>query len=145
MRPVSWVATILIGVACAAPPITTAPPSGPDAACAMQGLAVARTLDPDARLSATLASTVADVASWQSTGYGTGARVEGPPPVAGRPLERVAVCYFDGRFDIGGHPANAPYVVWDQLLVFVDAAGKANFVTAGRRDAAPLGTPPHGP
>ena len=89
---------VLTAIACSGPSFPSAAP------CSHAGLRMAQSEDRNARLAAAFVSDEADVASWQATGYGTGAvRIE-PPPTSGPPLARVDICWYDGAFSIGGHP-----------------------------------------
>lgn len=137
--------------ACSAAPPVALPSPSPANACQTAGLKEARSLDPSARLAAAFESDVADVASWESQGYGTGfIRLDtSPSSYPGPPLDRVDVCYYDGAFRVGGHPfvpaGGASSPPFDQLLVTVNSAGHASLRTAGFRQTTPLASPPHGP
>jgi hypothetical protein len=122
------------------------------APCAQAGLRTAQSEDPNAMLAAAFVSSAADVASWESTGYGnvTSVRiVTSPSADPGRPLDRVDVCWYEGAFYIGGHPkvpVGGTVRPWDRLLVLVNADdGVARIATAGFRETTPLASPPHGP
>lgn len=131
--------------ACATVTPTSAAP------CENAGLRTTQGEDRHARLVAAFVSNVADVASWQSTGYGQGTlRVRTVPASGSRaPLERVDVCWYEGSFDVGGHPflpaGAATSRPWDLLLVLVDADGSARIATAGYRETTPPASPAHGP
>ena len=131
--------------ACSAPYFKSAAP------CENAGLRTAQQFDSNARLAAAFVSDVADVASWQSNGYGSEAlrsRTVGTPPASAAPLDRVDVCWYEGAFNLGGHPAasvGATVRPWDQLLVLVDTNGVAQIATAGFRESTPLASPAHGP
>ena len=109
---------------------------------------MAQAVDGDARLAAAFVSNVADVASWESNGYGNGALRVRTSSSSGAPLDRVDVCYYEGAFNLGGHPfatAGATIRPWDLLLVTVSADGVARIATAGYRETMPLASPAHGP
>ena len=132
----------LIVVACSSPPptIKSAVP------CEQAGFRLARSLDPNARLAAAYVASVADVASWESRAYGNGSMRVVSSSSSGAPLDRVDVCYYDGAFNLGGHPAGLAGPPYERLLVTVTAIdGVAHVATAGFRDTMPLASPPHGP
>ena len=133
---------LLTAVACSGPALKSAAP------CSNAGLRLAQSQDGGARLAAAFVASAADVASWASTGYGSGAlRIE-PPPTSGPPLARVDVCWYEGAFYIGGHPfapAGGTIRPWDRLLVLIDTDGVARIVSAGFRETTPLASPAHGP
>ena len=133
------------------PSYTVIPSATGGASCQTIGLREAQRADPNARLAAAFVSNVADVASWESHGYGGGfIRLEtSPSSYPGAPLDRVDVCYYDGAFRIGSRP-NVPAggtssPPFDLLLVTVNQAGQASLRTAGFRQTMPLASPPHGP
>jgi hypothetical protein len=138
------IALVALGVsACSVPPLVI-PSAVP---CEQAGLRTARALDPNARLAAAFVASVADVASWESHGYGNGMtiRVVNPESSAA-PLDRVDVCYYEGAFNIGGHPEGFAGPPYDRLLVTVTATdGVAHIATAGFHEMLPLASPPHGP
>jgi hypothetical protein len=130
--------------ACAPSPITV-PPASAGSPGQTAGLTVARALDSDARLTAAFVANVADVASWQAHGYGLGTITITTSSSAKAPLDRVDVCYFDGAFNVGGHPNASTARAYERLLVLVSADGDAGIATAGFGDTMPLASPPHGP
>ena len=141
------IALVALGVsACSVPPVVI-PSAAP---CEQAGLRTARALDPNARLAAAFVASVADVASWESHGYGNGMtiRVVNPESSAA-PLDRVDVCYYEGAFSVGGHPVvpagGTFFPPYDLLLVTVNADGIAKIATAGYRGTMPLASPAHGP
>jgi hypothetical protein len=140
------VAIVLVALSVTA---CSAPYVAPTAPCESAGLRAAQREDPNARLAASFMSDVADVASWQSNGYGNGAlRVGGTPPSSAAPLDRVDVCWYEGAFYLGGHPkasVGATIRPWDRLLVVVDRDGVAQIVSAGFRETTPFASPAHGP
>ena len=118
------------------------------APCENAGLRMAQTEDRNARLAAAFVSNVADVASWESHGYGNGALRVRTSPASGAPLDRMDVCWYAGAFSIGGHPfatAGGTIRPWDLLLVTVNADGVARVASAGFRETTPLASPAHGP
>jgi hypothetical protein len=122
------------------------------APCAQAGLRTAQSEDPNAMLVAAFVASAADVASWESTGYGNATSVRiamSPSRDPGRPLDRVDVCWYEGAFYIGGHPVvpvGGTIRPWDRLLVLVNADdGVARIATAGFRETTPLASPPRGP
>jgi hypothetical protein len=133
---------VLAAVACSGASLQSAAP------CNNAGLRLAQSQDAGALLAAAFVASAADVASWESKGYGNGVlRIE-PPPTSGPPLARVDVCWYDGAFNIGGHPfapAGGTIRPWDRLLVLIDTDGVARIVSAGFRETTPLASPPHGP
>jgi hypothetical protein len=146
MRPTRSAAILVAFVlaACSSSPITSKAASP----CDEVGLGMAQTVDRNAHLVAAFASNVADVASWESTGYGNGALRVRTSLASGVPLDRVDVCYYEGAFNIGGHPmatAGATVRPWDLLLVLVDRYGVARVASAGYRETMPLASPVHGP
>src|SRR5438876_816407 len=125
------------------PSNTLVPPATDGAPCQTVGLREAQSLDPKARLAAAFVSNVADVASWESHGYGSGSiRLEtSPSSYPGAPLDRVDVCYYDGAFKIGSRPfvpaGGTASPSFDLLLVTVNLAGQASVRTAGFRRTTP--------
>jgi len=119
------------------------------APCEQAGLGMARSLDPNARLAAAFVASVADVASWATHGYGTGGTMVTNVTSSAAPLDPVDVCYYDGVFNIGGHPqaaAGATTRPYDRLLVTVSAIeGVPQIATAGFHELMPLDSPPRGP
>ena|SRR6266567_3539022 len=139
---------IAIGMLGCSPSYTVVPSATVGAPCQTIGLREAQRADPNARLAAAFVSTVADVASWEGHGYGTGNLRIANPTITGAPLTRVDVCYYEGAFTIGSHPiatAGATFRPYDVLLVTVDAGGSARIATAGSRESMPLASPAHGP
>jgi hypothetical protein len=134
----------LMVTACSPAPVTFTSTSP----CENAGLRVAQSDDPHARLAVAFVSNVADVASWESHAYGNGS-IRIFPPTSAAPLDRVDVCYYEGAFNIGGHPNVPPggsfFPPYDILLVTVNADGVAKIATAGYRGTMPLASPPHGP
>jgi hypothetical protein len=132
----------LIVIACSPPPATIKSA----APCEQAGFRLARLLDPNAHLVAAFVASVADVVSWESAAYGTGSMRIVSSSSTGAPLDRVDVCYYDGAFNIGGHPAGFTGPPYDRLLVTVTAGdGVAHVATAGFSKTMPLASPPHGP
>ena len=131
--------------ACSALPVVI-PSAAP---CEQAGLRAAQALDANARPAAAFVASVADVASWASHGYGTGVTQVTNVRSSAAPLDRIDVCYYDGVFNIGGHPyaaAGATTRPFDRLLVTVSATdGLARVVSAGFHELLPLASPPHGP
>jgi hypothetical protein len=138
------VGALLTSIVFACSPL--APTINSAAPCEQAGFRLARSLDLNARLVAAYVASVADVASWESTAYGTGSMRIVSSSSSGAPLDRVDVCYYDGAFNIGGHPAGFTGPPYDRLLVTVTAGdGVAHVATAGFRETMPLASPPHGP
>ena len=146
----AWALMAIMMLGCS-PSNTLVPPATDGAPCQTVGLREAQSLDPKARLAAAFVSNVADVASWESHGYGSGfIRLEtSPSSYPGAPLDRVDVCYYDGAFKIGSRPfvpaGGTASPSFDLLLVTVNLAGQASVRTAGFRQTTPLASPPHGP
>jgi hypothetical protein len=142
------VAFALIAVTILACSPTTLKSAAP---CQNAGLRMAQREDPKARLAAAFVASAADVASWESKGYGSAtiiSIVTSPSSHPGAPLDRVDVCWYDGAFLIGGHPfatAGGTIRPWDRLLVLVDTNGVARIAIAGFQETTPLASPPHGP
>jgi hypothetical protein len=147
-------AALLIALAinaCARAPVPVASGSA-DAPCATAGLKLVQGLDPGVRLAAAFISNRADIASWESTGYGSGSLrvvISSSPSSSASPLARVDACYYEGAFNIGGHPlipvGGPTFRPYDILLVLVSADGGASIARTGFRDTMPLASPPHGP
>jgi hypothetical protein len=143
-RLLAGIVTLTAG-ACSLPPTTI--PSG--APCQYAGLREAQALDRGATLAAAFVASRADVASWAPHGYASGSIRLVTSSSSGAPLDRVDVCYYDGAFNVGGHPiaqAGPTTRPYDRLLVTVDAMdGVARVATAGFHETMPLASPPHGP
>ena len=137
--------TFTLSLAACSPPPITLPPASVGSPCQAAGLKVAQSLDGDARLAAAFVANAADTASWQAHGYGLGTLTITTSSSQHAPLDRVDVCYFDGAFNLGGHPNTATTRAYERLLVVVMADGDAKIATAGFRDTMPLARPPHGP
>ena len=137
--------TFTLSLAACSPSPITLPPASVGSPCQAAGLKVARALDGDARLTAAFVANAADIASWQAHGYGLGTLTITTNSSAKAPLDRVDVCYFDGAFNLGGHPNGSTAPAYERLLVVVMADGDAKVATAGFRDTMPLASPPHGP
>src|SRR5258708_40274322 len=108
-------APMAMGRVCCSPSTAVVAPARGGEPCQTLGLGEAQRVDPNARLAAGFVSNVADVASWESHGYGTAftSIVNSASSYPGAPLDRVDVCYFDGGFNLGGRPngTSRPYDV----------------------------------
>lgn len=144
----SFAVVVLALVSCAPAPAVVVPSPSAATPCETAGSRQATSLDPEARLVAAFVSTLADVASWEAHGYGTGSIQVIGPTRSGVPLDRVDVCYYEGSFSSGGHPfSSAAGAIrrYDLLVVTVSANGVARVATAGFRESMPIAGPPHGP
>ena len=140
---IAAIATILAFVVTAS--ASTARAAQGPAECSSIGLTRAVGLDSNAALVAGFATTAGRVADWQRTRLGP----NGPMPPsqwsAHSPIERVAVCYYNGLFR--GFPMGAPSPAgtakpdYDQIILLIGTDQNPILDAVGHRSTLPAFTP----
>lgn len=139
------IAIVLVAacVACAPGELTGA---AADRLCKVQGLAQARDLAADARLVGVFEASFADVVSWREQRSRTIGRHPDLTWTDLRPLDPIAVCFFDGTFHgLTRTPPSGVPVARERIAVIVRRDGKGALGTYGQRQDTPIAGPRSGP
>jgi hypothetical protein len=114
--------------------------------CEGPGQAAARELAADARLVGTFRASFADVLSWREQRYRTVGFHTGLTWTDLRPLDQIAVCYFDGTYwSLTRAPPSATPLPRERIAILVRADGETALGTYGQRQDTPVTAPPSGP